>query len=362
MFDHYYAVIMAGGGGTRLWPLSRKSKPKQLLHLIGEKSLFQISVNRLQGIFPLERVYVVTVAEQVQELMEQCPEIPTQNYIVEPMPRGTAAVVGLAAAFLHKNDPNAVMAVLTADHLIKNEEGFQDLFAAAHDVAVDNYLVTLGIQPTYPATGYGYIRNGDPIGSYRGVDVFDVLEFLEKPDQTTAQSLVADGNNSWNSGMFFWSVEQILGEFARQMQDLYSSLMRIQADMDSDRAEQTIQSVWSSVEPETIDYGIMENAEKVAVIPALDLGWSDVGSWDSLFGLLGKNESGNIIKGITHLGIDTESSLIFGDNRDRLVATIGLENVVIVDTDDVLLVCNKDRAQEVRDIVRTLKEQDNQFI
>jgi mannose-1-phosphate guanylyltransferase len=175
--EHYYAVIMAGGGGTRLWPLSRKARPKQMLRLMGESSLFQIAVRRLTGVFPPERIYVVTVEDQAAELQNQCPEIPRQNYLLEPMPRGTASVVGLAAVALQQRDPEAVMAILTADHFIANENGFRRLLVAGFEVAQEGYLVTLGISPTYPATGYGYIQRGDFLGTYQDMEVFHALRW-----------------------------------------------------------------------------------------------------------------------------------------------------------------------------------------
>ena len=214
MLANYYAVIMAGGGGTRLWPLSRKARPKQMLRLLEERSLFQTSVQRLDGVFPPDRIYVVTVEEQAAELQQQCPQIPAENYLLEPMPRGTASVIGLAAVALKRRDPQAVMAVLTSDHYIGNEPGFRELLAAAYDVAQEDYLVTLGISPTFPATGYGYIQRGALLGSYRDYEVYRALRFKEKPAEKQAQRMLASGDHSWNSGMFVWKVDRILEEFA----------------------------------------------------------------------------------------------------------------------------------------------------
>src|SRR5512140_1629498 len=212
--EHTYAVIMAGGGGTRLWPVSRKEKPKQLLPLLGEETLFQGTVQRLEGIFPAAR-------------------IPEENYLVEPAPRGTASVVGLAAAILHKRDPQAVMAVLPSDHFIRNRDLFHYLLRAAFDVARSGYLVTLGITPTYPSTAYGYIQQGEPVPGDFKYPTYKVSRFKEKPDDAAAQKMLRLSGHSWNSGMFIWTTERILGEFQRQMPELYTALEKIVAGLGS---------------------------------------------------------------------------------------------------------------------------------
>ena len=355
MIKNYYAVIMAGGGGTRLWPLSRKGRPKQTLSLINERSLFQLAVDRLAGVFTPEQILVVTVEEQARLLQEQCPELPPENYLLEPMPRGTASVVGMAATALRKRDPEAVMAILTADHIIKNEEGFRALLRAAYEVACDNYLVTLGITPTNPATGYGYIHQGEALGSYQGQDVYRVLQFTEKPVQAQAQQMLESGDYAWNSGMFVWRVETILAEFSRQMPELTAGLEAIARAWDTDRESAVLHQVWPNLIPETIDYGIMEGAEQVAVIPAGGLGWSDVGSWDALFDVLAESAEDNVVLGGEHISLDTKGVLIHNAENPRTIFTIGLEDVIIVDAGDSLLICAKEEAQRVREIVKQLK-------
>ncbi|MCK4975611.1 MAG: mannose-1-phosphate guanylyltransferase [Anaerolineales bacterium] len=362
MLDHYYAVIMAGGGGTRLWPLSRKARPKQMLRLLDERSLFQTAVDRLQGVFPPERILVVTVEDQASELLLQCPAIPQENFILEPMPRGTASVVGLAAVTLQDRDPQAVMAILTSDHFIGNEDGFIHLLLAAYDVAQDGYLVTLGITPTFPATGYGYIQRGDQLGSYRELDVYQALRFKEKPDQDKAHSMLADGDHAWNSGMFVWRVDRVMAEFEAQMPELFASLGEIASKLGTAEERVTIHKQWAQLKPETIDYGIMEGAGQVAVIPAGGLQWSDVGSWDSLFDVLPGDEDGNIVIGGQHIGLETRGSLVYVAHEHRLIVTIGVEDLVVVDTGDVLLVCQKEQAQEVRKIVNKLKETGDAYV
>lgn len=351
-----YAVIMAGGGGTRLWPLSRKNRPKQLLPLIGEQTLFQSTVARLQGFLPPEHILVVTVAEQAAEMRIQVPEIPEENYIIEPAPRGTASVVGLAAAILHQRDPQAVMTVLPSDHFIRNRDLFHYLIKAAADVARNDYLVTLGITPTFPSTAYGYIQQGAPLpGDYK-YPTYSVARFTEKPDEQAAQRLLRAGDHSWNSGMFIWTTERILAEMRVQMPELYAALEKISA-ADAPQQAAVIQSVWPDLKVETIDYGIMEKAERVAVLPAGGLGWSDVGSWNSLFEVLLPDMSGNIVTNGHHLALETHNTLVYGaPGSQRLVVTIGVDDMVVVDAEDVLLVCKADQAQKVKNVVEHLRK------
>jgi len=356
MYENYYAVIMAGGGGTRLWPLSRRNRPKQMLSLDGDRSLFQVAVDRLQGVFPLERIMVMTVEDQVPALQSQVPEIPAGNFLLEPMPRGTASVVGYAAAALNLKDPGSVMAVLTADHIIGNLKLFQQLLTAAYQVAGEGYLVTLGITPSFPATGYGYIRQGKELGKYQGMEVYQVREFTEKPDQEQAQKMVASGEYSWNSGMFIWQTQAILEEIKRQMPDLDSKLSLIKEAWDTPEWEETIRRVWPEIEPQTIDFGIMENARQVAVIPAGDLDWNDVGSWEALFDLLPADENGNIVQGSDHLSLETTGTIVHGKENPRTVVTIGVKDLIVVDTGEILLICDRSHAQDVRQVVKQLEE------
>jgi mannose-1-phosphate guanylyltransferase len=355
MRDHTYAVIMAGGGGTRLWPVSRKNKPKQLLPLLGEETLLQSTVARLAHLFPPERILIVSVSEQIAEIREQVPSIPPENYLVEPGPRGTASVVGLAAAVLHQRDPQAVMAILPSDHHIRNIDLFDYLMRAAFDVAAIDYLVTLGISPTFPSTAYGYIQQGALIDEKFNYPVYKVKRFTEKPDEKTAQQLIRTGDHSWNSGMFIWKTESILAEFARQMPALFAVLQDISSVPAAER-EAVIQEKWQTLKVETIDYGIMEKAEKVAVLPASGLGWSDVGSWDSLFEVLLPDMAGNIAINSQHLALDTHNTLVFGNGNERLIVTIGIDDMVVVDKGDVILICKSDQSQQVRAVVEHLKK------
>ncbi len=362
MIDNYYAVIMAGGGGTRLWPLSRKASPKQMLPLVGERSLFQIAVDRLDGVFLADQIFVVTVAEQAESLQKQCPQIPTENYLIEPMPRGTASVVGLAAIALEQRDPNAVMAVLTADHIFQNVDHFQHLLRSAYDAALHGHLVTLGIKPTFPSTGYGYIHQGQKVESYRDLDVFQVNKFVEKPNLDRAQSMLKNGDHAWNSGMFVWQVARIMEEFQRQMPELTSKLRQISDVWNQPQRESIVQQVWPQIQPETIDYGIMEDAHDVVVIPSMGLGWNDVGSWEALFDVLPTDDHGNIVLGDDCIPLDTRDSLIYKKTSPRLVVTIGVEDLIVVDTGDVVLICKKDQAQKVRQVVQQIKDSGDDYL
>jgi mannose-1-phosphate guanylyltransferase len=354
--EHTYAVVMAGGGGTRLWPISRKESPKQLLPLLGKETLFQSTVARLEKLFPPERILVVTVAEQAREMQRQVPSIPVENYLIEPAPRGTASVVALAAAVLQRRDPRATMAIQTADHYIRNRDLFHYLIRTAFEVSQKNYLVTLGITPTYPSTGYGYIQQGELLDGDYKYPVYTVQRFKEKPDEETAQKLLRSGDHSWNSGMFVWRADAILVEIERQMPELYEVASKIAAAWNTPDRERVLQSSWLDLKTETIDYGVMEQAERVAVLPAGGLGWSDVGSWDSLFDVLLPDMNGNVAANAQHLALDTHNTLVYTKNDERLVVTIGLDDLVIVDAGDVLMVCQVDQAQKVKDVVEHLKK------
>ncbi len=355
--EHTYAIIMAGGGGTRLWPISRMGKPKQLLPLLGQETLFQSTVQRLENLFSPEHILIVTVEEQAREMRLQAPEIPPENYIIEPSPRGTASVVGLAATVLVKRDKDASMAVLPADHFIRNRDLFHYLLNAAFDVAGNGYLVTLGITPTHPSTAYGYIQQGEPLeGNYK-YPTYKVKSFKEKPNERTAQKLLHTGDHSWNSGMFIWRADAILREIDKQLPELGNKLQRISAAWGTNNQDSVLNENWKGLENVTVDYGIMENAERVAILPAGGLGWSDVGIWSSLFEVLLPDMSGNISTNSSlHLAYETHNTLVYGGNSDRLVVTIGVDDMVIVDGGDVFMVCKTDQSQKVKDVVEHLRK------
>lgn len=350
----YNALIMAGGVGTRLWPVSRRDCPKQSLKLVGNRTMFEHAVDRIAPLFQPEQIVVIAGADHIPDLAAQAPELPPRNFIAEPVGRGTAPAIGLGAIHLRRRDPQGIMAVLTADHFIADVKRFRRALSAAAAVAEEGHLVTLGIAPSSPSTGYGYIRQGASLGTVEGFPVFRAERFTEKPSPETAYHMVRSGDYAWNSGMFIWRVDRIMEEFQRQMSDLFVHLAEVEATLGTDGYEATLGRVWPQVAKRAIDYGVMEGAEDVVVIP-VDIGWSDVGSWSGLSDLLAdlgdESEDGNVVVG-THEGIDTHNTLVFGG--ERLVATIGLEDMIIVDTDDALLVCPREREQDVREMVQRL--------
>jgi mannose-1-phosphate guanylyltransferase len=355
----YYAVIMAGGSGTRLWPLSRRGRSKQSLKLVGDRTMFQHAVDRLAPLFPPEHIYVVTREDQSALLSSQVPMLSPDNFIKEPIGRGTAPAIGLAAIHLQQRDPDAVMAVLTADHYIANPERFRQVLEAASLLAQSGYLVTLGIKPASPSTAFGYIEQGQEEGTVRDFEIFRVKRFTEKPGIDIAKEMVASGMYSWNSGMFIWRADRILEEMKCQMPELFAQLMEVKTAFGKPEAHEVLARVWNQVTEKTIDYGVMEHAKDVVVIP-VDIGWTDVGSWASLAELLPHDQDGNIFVGPCE-EIDTRNTLVFGGKR--LVTTIGIHDIVIVDSEDALLVCAKTREQEVRELVERLKQNgDNQWL
>ncbi len=346
--SHLYAIILAGGSGTRLWPRSRQDHPKQFLDLVSERTMLQETYDRIVPLVPEENVFVITSWRYVDDVHAQLPYVPKAQIIGEPEGRGTAPPVALAALLLRERDPDAITFILPADHVIPNGELFRRALAAAAQTADQNFLVTLGITPAFPETGYGYIHAGEALGDANGMNVFRVRRFLEKPNLETAEKFVASGEHFWNSGIFIWRGDKILQEFSRHMPDTLKQMETlVQRGLDAPSFQQD----WKGLPNETIDYGIMEKAEHVAMLP-LDAGWNDVGSWAALYDLMARDDAGNAVQG-NHIGVDTTASLIY--SHKRLVATIGLENVIVVDTEDALLICAKDRAQDVKKIVDELK-------
>jgi len=344
-----YALILAGGTGTRLWPRSRISSPKQLLALIGGQTMMQATVRRVLPIVPVERIFVASNREYGPLIKEQVPDLPRQNIIEEPSGKNTAPCIGLAALQMDRNE---VMASLHADHYIADEEGFRQSLLAAEEVAKQGYLVTLGIQPDKPETGYGYVQRGDKLGVYNDHKVYEAARFLEKPDLATAEEFVASGEYYWNSGIFIWQISTLLEAFGEHMPDLAAQLSLLEQALADG---QTIDSVWEQIQPVSIDVGIMERAGKVAVVP-VDFGWNDIGSWAAIHEINTDqtDENDNVVLNAEHISVDSQGILIQGN--DRLVATVGLEDVIIVDSGDALLICARDRAQDVKRVVTWLEE------
>jgi mannose-1-phosphate guanylyltransferase len=348
-----YAAILAGGGGTRLWPLSRAEQPKHLLRLRCDRSLVGETFARLQPLIAPDHVMAITVAHHAQTVLEHLPNVPRQNIVIEPQGRSTGPCVGLMAALIHKRDPQAIMVSLHADHAIQDQEGFRGVLRAAIRAAEDDHLVTLGIVPSGPETGYGYIQRGDLLGQAAGHEVYRVERFLEKPDPEKAKACVDSGRYFWNSGMFVWKASVILGEVRRLMPDLYEQLMEIAPALDTPRQPDVIKRIWQTVSPVPVDIGIMEGAEDVVVVPA-DIGWSDVGSWTSVADLSPADADGNVLQG-EHVALDCQDTFVH--STGRLVAALGLEGMIVVETGDAVLVCPKERAQDVKRIVEKLKQE-----
>jgi mannose-1-phosphate guanylyltransferase len=350
----FYVVIMAGGLGTRLWPLSRRKQPKQLLRLLGERSLYQLAIDRLSPLLTPENILIITSSDMAAELMGQSPDIPERNFIVEPEGRGTAPAIGLGALSAERlAGGEAVIACLTADHFIGDVERFRFVLRAAAGVAASGAIVTLGIEPSYAATGYGYIQRGALQAETDGFSVYNALRFKEKPDDQAALAMSSDGQHSWNSGMFVWRTGRVRAEFEKQVPETAYALRQLEPKLGKSGHEGDVSRIWASVPKGSIDYAIMEGAQDVLVIP-VDIGWSDVGSWASVLQTLQPDSDGNVIVSGEHYGIDTARTLV---HSDRIVATIGLRDMIVVDTPDVLLVCAADRAEEVRAVVQALQEQ-----
>ncbi|UCE08787.1 MAG: mannose-1-phosphate guanylyltransferase [bacterium] len=355
-----YAVIMAGGVGTRFWPRSRLKQPKQLLKILDDKTMIQATVHRLDKIISKDQIYIVATESQMEEIKKQLPFLKQENLIVEPKGKSTAPCIGLTAIILKQRDPEAVMAVLPADHRIRNEELFRKVLSAAEIVASKrNCLVTIGIHPTYPSTGYGYIQVNGKVDEVNDIDVFKVKTFAEKPDLTTAQRFLTSGDFLWNSGMFVWKVNVILEEIEESLPELYDGLLEIERYLGTASQDEVIKKVYCQIKSISIDYGVMEQSENVYVLKG-EFDWNDVGSWEEIYKMSPHNEENNVIIG-NHFTKDTKGCLI--DSSDRFIATLGVDNLIIIDTDDALLVCRRDMAQNVKDLVDAMKRKNlNQYL
>jgi mannose-1-phosphate guanylyltransferase len=315
--------------------------------------MLQDTVDRLTPMIPAENILVITGGAHAATVARQLPELPDSNIIVEPGARGTGPAIGLGAALIARKDPDAIMGSFAADHYVTEPRVFQEAVAVATRVAAEGYLVTLGIKPSYPETGYGYIKSGAKLSDHGDFEVHEVDEFKEKPDLATAEHYVQSGRYLWNASMFIWRASTLLDEMRTLLPDLYEVLIEIAEHWDTPQQAAVIERLWPGLQDVTIDHGIMEKAEHVAVVP-VEFGWTDLGDWHSLAEVLAANENENVALGATHIAVDTRSTLVFG--QGRTIATLGVENLVIVDTDDVVLVCDRARAQDVRKIVQRLKE------
>lgn len=346
------AVIMAGGRGERFWPKSRNDFPKQFLSLTSDgKTMIQKTVQRILPLVSYDDIFIVTNQKYVGLVKEQLPRIPDENILAEPMAKNTAPCIGLACAVIRKKYQDAMMLVLPSDHLIRYEPMYIDTLKQAISVAEqDNTLVTIGITPTYAETGYGYINFSRDTQENR-MCVYKVNRFVEKPDIDTAKKYLASGDYLWNSGMFVWKVSSIMNDFARFLPETYEGLERIEESVGQDNFEQVLRTEFEKFKSESIDFGIMEKSDSIYVVSG-SFGWDDVGSWLALERINTTNEYGSYVKGDV-ITINTKRSIVSGGKR--LIAMVGVEDMIVVDTDDTILICAKDSAQDIKKVIENLK-------
>jgi mannose-1-phosphate guanylyltransferase len=350
----FWSVIPAGGAGTRLWPVSRSGQPKFLLRLVKpQRSLLQDTVDRLRLVGQPEQVLVVCGPAHAPAITRQLPELAPQQILVEPTPKGTGPAIALAAALIAREDPRAIMGSFAADHDVRRRDTFAAAVDSARAAAAEGWLVTIGIQPTRPETGYGYIeRDATPVLTTSALPVHRALRFVEKPDLERATTWVKSGRFLWNASMFVWRVDVFLTELRRHLPDVAAGVERIADAWGTDRQDAELGAIWPTLPDVTIDTGIMERSDRVAVVPA-DMGWSDVGDWHGLGALLDRDEAGNSIRGDTISASCTDS--VVWSETDRVISLVGLNNVIVVDTPDALLVADRAHAQLVRTTVDRLK-------
>lgn len=344
-----YGIIMAGGGGTRFWPASRLKTPKQLLNLTGNDLMINETIYRISKVVDRDKIFIVTNASQVDKMIEVTPDFIDSDHILsEPAARNTAACIGYAAVEIMKKYGEGIMCIFPSDHYIKNEICFAELLNSAINTAKESdKLVTIGITPTCPSTGYGYIK----FDNYKA-KVKKVLKFVEKPDLLTAKKYIESGEYAWNSGMFIWKTSTILQQFKQYLPEIYLCLEQISQSIGTEDERSVIEQIYPLIPSISIDYGIMEKSPDVVVLTG-EFGWNDLGSWDTLDTIYEADKSGNIIRG-EQVNIDTHNCISVSNGR--LIATCGVEDLIIVETDDVILVCAKDKAQNVKIIVERLKE------
>lgn len=346
--DHFYAVVMAGGSGTRFWPLSRKHQPKQTLPILGGVTMVRQTVERLFPLFDPRRIFVVTAREHSDLVRRDLDLLPAENIIDEPQGKDTAAAIGLAATFLQWRDPEAVFAVLPADHYIDSPDRFQKSLARAAEAARSGSFVTFGIKPRYPAQCYGYLHRGEKQG-----DFYKVRRFCEKPKLGPAQEFVRSGEYYWNGGIFVWQAASILGAIGRFLPALSAGLKQIEGALGTSSLPSVLSREYGKLERISIDYGVMEKADPVLMLEA-DFEWDDVGSWSAAADRRAQDAAGNALEGKV-LAVDSKNSLVLSSDPNHLVGVLGLEGFVVVHTPDATLVCPKDRAEDLKKLVEEVR-------
>ena len=344
-------LIMAGGFGKRLWPESRIDHPKQLLSFGSGESFLQAAYRRTCGIFGVKETYLVLREELKEKVLSHLLSVPPENIIVEPQGRDTAPCIGFASVWLEARKGDVSMVVLPSDHFIRDEKKFARVIRAAAQMAQKDYLVTIGIKPTRAETGYGYLELGKEIDEWDGVPVFEVERFTEKPSHKKAKEFFEQGNFLWNGGIFAWKSSVILQEMKRHLPKLYSGLVRIQKALGTSEEEKVIRGVYPSLPKISIDYGIMEKAKGVVAIPG-DFFWDDIGNWQALERAFTKNEHGNIIRGLVEE--EETSNCIFINRENKILGAIGVSNLIVINTENGILVVRKEQAGKVRDLVDRL--------
>lgn len=348
-------VIRAGGVGSRLWPVSRSTKPKQFHALVSQKTMLQEAVERVDGIAASDDIYISTGAQTSNLVKEQAPELKT---IVEPVRRDTAAAIGLESIIIAHDDPEAVVASLGSDHSVARTEEFQRMLNIAEEFVekYPDYIIPLGVKPTRPDDGFGYIQYGEVLDKHEGKNLWKVERFMEKPSVEEAEQFLTQGNFLWNANMFVWKVSTILALYQEHLPEMYSLLMRIAEAIGTDEYETVLADVYPQMEKVAVDYAIIEKTDNIAVLSA-DIGWNDIGDWGRLKDELASSEADNVVLGTEeHLSIKTRNTLVYTDTPQKMVVTVGVENVVVVDTGDALLICDKEQAGKVKDVVSKLEE------
>lgn len=347
---HRYGLILAGGRGTRFWPRSRKRHAKQVLNVIGENSLIQATAARLRPLIPPERIWVLTNEHLREEIVRQLPEVPAAQILAEPQQRNTAPAIGVAAHILCSLDPDAVMGVFPSDHVIAQPKRWLQFVRPAFRAAEQGHIAVLGIAPRWPETGYGYIEL--PRGSRSGSPVpVNVLRFREKPDPATARKYVAGGRHLWNAGMFFWRADVLLQGLRKHLPRTAALIASLPAFSDGDFAS-SLNAVFPKCESISIDYALLERARDVVAVACDDIGWNDVGSWNAVYELLPRDREGNAVRSII---VSSGSGGNYVDAGSKLVALLGVNDLIVVDTSDALLIADRHRAQQVSEIVRLLE-------